>query len=682
MRRPSDSDPPGAGDRWRGVVWPARSKIAVRLTAAIGALGLLVCVSLIYIIAAFSSVERGYAQLAGKTVPQITDAARIAQISQAILPTAPTLAAAESNHVRRNVGNQLLDRLRELDRYLDALVACPDARSESCRRVFARIGEQRTALVENLAVLDRTVGDVLAARAVVDDSVRRIETAIDDALDLRWTGASDVDDPPAPASSSAVQAAWTDRAHRVLNALLALSRQRNPALVRQRIEEISPLALEVVRNAPWSFGAGERADIAARLHGTIADLTDPATGLSAQVQTLLELERRVRGLVVHNTRLANRFVGAIADLTEILEDHTLVQRDSFAATVQEVLMVLATVAAVTLFLVVSLLVFIRRDVVRRLHRLRDSMRDCERGGDTPIPTAGEDEISEIGEAAKFFLSAIEERETRLRGAKDTAERLATEAEAANLAKSRFLASMSHELRTPLNSIIGFSELICADPAGDEKAAEYARFINQSGSHLLSLINEILDLSQIEAGKRELSIIELSPFDTLRAMEPIVRHQYEKRSLQLTVRATPGIWVHADDRAFRQVFINLLSNAGKFAQPNTTVEIFDRIADGRLHLTVRDQGAGIEEANLRRVLEPFHQETDASRYHSDGVGLGLAIVEALLRLHGGRVEIESKKSVGTSVTVSFALARIARDEASVCPDRTDRKLSPAAIAEAS
>ena len=678
MRPRSDSVQRGTGDR-RRFGWPARSKIAVRLTVAISALGLLVCVSLVYIITAFSSVEHGYAQLAGKTVPQITDAARIAQVSQAILSTAPMLAAAESNHVRRNVGNQLLDRLRELDRYLDALVACPDTLSEGCRRSFTRIAEQRTALVENLAVLDETVGDVLAARAVVDDSVRRIETAIDDAFDLRSTDTGIADDLSA---SSAVEAAWIDQAHRVLNALLALPRQGNAALVRQRIQGIAPLAEEILRNAPPSFDAGERADIAARLRRTIADLTDPATGLSAQVQTLLELDRRVTGLVVHNTRLANRFVGAIADLTEILEEHALVQRDSFAATVQQVLLVLATVAAVTLFLVVSLLVFIRRGVVRRLHHLRDSMRDCEHGGDTPIPTDGADEISEIGEAARFFLGVIEERESRLRGAKDTAERLATEAEAANLAKSRFLASMSHELRTPLNSIIGFSELICAGAAGDKKAAEYARFINQSGSHLLSLINEILDLSQIEAGKRELSIIELSPADTLRAMEPMVRHQYRERSIQLSVQATQGIWVHADERAFRQVFINLLSNAGKFARPNTEVEIFDRIADDRLHLTVRDRGDGIEEANLRRVLEPFHQETDASRHRSDGVGLGLAIVEALVRLHGGRVQIESRKSVGTSVTVSFALARIANDAAPVRTHPTDREPLPATVAEAS
>ena len=650
---------------WRNAfVWSARSKIAVRLIAAIGTLGLLVCGSLAYSVLAFSAVERGYDQLADETVPQLTDSARIAQISQAIMSTAPTLATADADHVRQAIRNELNDRLNDLDRQLGGLIACPRPREE-CDRIFDRIRAQRGALVDNLAVLDQSVGVILTARAEVEASVQRAEVAVDEAVELRAILDARIANDPSAISTD--ETLWLDGIHRILHDLLALARLRNPAQVRRAIQEIEPIAGAVLDRPPPV--ADTDAPMAARVRDVIAALTAPETGLAAQVQTLIETSRRVDGLVRQNTRLANRFVGAIADLTEVLEEHTLGQRDALAALVQEAFFFLTAVAAVILFSVVGLSLFIRRAVVRRLHSLRDSMRDRIQGRDAPIPTAGSDEISEIGEAVQFFLSAIEEREARLRAAKETAEELAAAAESANLAKSRFLANMSHELRTPLNSIIGFSELIGAGVRGEEGVEEYARFINQSGSHLLTLINEILDLSQIEAGQKHLEFEELMPAEILRLIEPTIRLQFEQRALNLAIHVRRGVWVTADGRAFRQIFLNLFSNAAKFSRPETTVSVTDEIRDGRLYLTVRDQGVGIAETELRRVLEPFHQEADASRQQSDGVGLGLSIVNALVRMHGGEVEVVSLKSVGTAVTVSFAIARTAPASAPLSDDES-------------
>ena len=652
---------------WRNAfIWSVRSKIAVRLIAAIGTLGLLVCGSLAYSVVAFSTVERRYDQLADETVPQLTDSARIAQISQAIMSTAPTLAAADSDHVRQAIRNELNDRLNDLDHQLVGLSACPRPRAE-CERILDRIRAHRGDLVENLAVLDQAVGAILSARAAVEASVRRGEAAVEEATELRAIIDARIADDPAAVSAD--RSLWLTGMHRALNELLALSRLRNPAQVRRAIQEIEPVTDAVLDRPLPAWDPDFTA--AARVHSTVAALAAAETGLGAQVQTLIETSRRVGGLVRQNTRLANRFVGAIADLTEVLEEYTLGQRDALAELVEETFFFLTAVAAVTLFSVVGLSVFIRRAVVRRLHHLRDSMRDRIQGRDAPIPTGGSDEISEIGEAVQFFLSAIEEREARLRAAKETAEELAAAAEGANLAKSRFLANMSHELRTPLNSIIGFSELIGAGVRGEEGVEEYARFINQSGSHLLTLINEILDLSQIEAGQKNLEVEDLVPAKILQSIEPTIRLQFERRSLSLVLHVRRGVWIRADERAFRQIFLNLFSNAAKFSRPETTVTVTDRIRDGRLYLTVRDQGIGIAETELRRVLEPFHQEADASRQQSDGVGLGLSIVNALVRMHGGEVEVASLKSVGTAVTVSFEIARAAPEAApSAAPEAAD------------
>lgn len=655
MRRPSDDAATGAPDGRSGISWSSRSKTAIRLIAAIGTLGLLVCGSLIFSLAAFDGVRRGYDQLADETVPQMTDAARIAQISQAIVSTAPNLATAESDYARQTLRNEVHDRLRDLDRYLDGVNACPDVSQQDCVEALVRIGNERAALVENLEALDQAVAELLAARAAVDESIDRVEAAIGAALAQQEAWAEEAIGLTAAGATGAGEAAGLRRELRLLQALLSMSRQRSTALVRRSARQMQPILRDLFDHPPPSADHGTAAAVTAELHATIAVLSDAETGLAAQVQALVELNRRVGGIVGNNRRLANRFVGAIANLTETLETHTLAERDGFAALVQDTLVVLTTVAALSLVWVLGLSLFIRRAVVRRLHRLRDSMRDRVYGREVPIPTEGADEISEIGEAAQFFLQAIEERETGLRLAKEAAEALAAEAASANASKSRFLANMSHELRTPLNSIIGFSELITSGIRSGEDATEYAAIIHKSGSHLLTLINEILDLSQIEAGQKDLTLVELSPIEMLQAIEPIVRLQFERRGVGIAMHVPCEARISADERAFRQVFLNLLANAGKFAHPHTTVEILGRRIDGRLHLTVRDEGVGIARANLARVLEPFHQEVDPSRRQTEGVGLGLSIVDALVRMHGGATRMSSELGVGTAVTVDFALA---------------------------
>ncbi len=654
MRRPSDDAGTGASERRGGVLWSVRSKIAVRLIAAIGTVGVLVCGALIYSLSAFDAVRHGYNQLADQTVPQITDAARIAQISQAIMSTAPTLANADTDYKRQTLRNQFRDHLRDLDRYLSAMIACPDTAEPDCNEALERIGAERAALIDNLEMLDQAVAALLAARVAVDASIDRAEAASSEALwlDEVWTGNLEGRD-------GARETDWIHGGLQVLHGLLSMSRQRNAALVRRSLQELQPLA-EAFLLQPLPTGeAAASAAAAARLRETIAELSDRETGIAAQVQTLSELTRRVDGLVGHNRRLANRFVGAIANVTETLENHTLAERDSFAALVQDALIVLTVVAALALFTVLGLSVFIRLAVVRRLHRLRDSMRDRVSGRSSPIPTAGGDEISEIGQAAQFFLRAIEEREARLRVAKEAAEAFAAEARSANIAKSRFLANMSHELRTPLNSVIGFSELISCG-VRSEDAVEYATIIHQSGSHLLALINEILDLSQIEAGRKDLALVPLSPLEMLHAVEPVVRLQFERRDVSLSIAVDGDVVVSADERAFRQIFLNLLSNAAKFANPGSTVVVVGRVDGGRYYLTVRDEGIGISKENLMRVLEPFHQDTDPTRPQAEGVGLGLSIVDALVKMHGGSIQVESERSVGTAMTVDFGLADLVDD----------------------
>jgi len=249
------------------------------------------------------------------------------------------------------------------------------------------------------------------------------------------------------------------------------------------------------------------------------------------------------------------------------------------------------------------------------------------------------------------ISAQKATQAALASARDTAE-------TANVAKSRFLATMSHELRTPLNAILGFSEIIAKETfgaAGCQQYIEYAGIINDSGRHLLSLINDILDLSKIEAGKFE---INPEPIDARELIADALRLAGEKQSphggpVPSAVVAPDLPLLTADRRAALQMIVNLVSNAVKFtpASGSVTVEA-SRMADGGLAICVADSGIGIAKCNIAKALAPFSQIDDGVARKQGGTGLGLAIVKSLIELHGGSIALDSDTGKGTRATLTF------------------------------
>jgi len=236
------------------------------------------------------------------------------------------------------------------------------------------------------------------------------------------------------------------------------------------------------------------------------------------------------------------------------------------------------------------------------------------------------------------------------------------AEEANLAKSRFLATMSHELRTPLNAILGFSEVMKTEilgPLENDTYKEYVGDIHSSGNHLLNLINEILDLSRVEAGRYQLSEEAISLADI--ADECCHLMKLRANTKELTIAAEieeglPKIW--ADERAVRQIILNLMSNAVKFT-PNGG-EILLRVgwtAGGGQYALVRDTGPGIPEDEIPIVLSAFGQGAIAHQSAENGTGLGLSIVQALTNMHDGHFDLQSKLREGTEVTISFPRSRV-------------------------
>jgi two-component system, cell cycle sensor histidine kinase PleC len=245
--------------------------------------------------------------------------------------------------------------------------------------------------------------------------------------------------------------------------------------------------------------------------------------------------------------------------------------------------------------------------------------------------------------------------TELRETRDDALRKRFEAEAANASKTTFLANMSHELRTPLNAILGFSELISSEtlgPVGTPRYRDYAKDINSSGAHLLSLINDILDIAKIESGKMEIQPSAVDPREAVQgAINVILARAREKRQTWAIDIDENLDSLYCDERAFRQIVINLLSNAVKFTPEGGSVAVgLKRTADGGTEVCVKDNGPGIPAVLLEQIFMPFNQVDNRYSRQAGGTGLGLSLVRGLAELHGGRAWIDSDMGRGVRAYV--------------------------------
>ncbi|WP_462273389.1 ATP-binding protein [Methanohalophilus sp.] len=233
-----------------------------------------------------------------------------------------------------------------------------------------------------------------------------------------------------------------------------------------------------------------------------------------------------------------------------------------------------------------------------------------------------------------------------------------EAEYANKTKSQFLANMSHELRTPLNSIIGFSDILIDEIKGElnDSQKKYVFNIENSGKHLLDLINEILDISKIEAGKTELDCEDFNLYSVFSEVGSIISPQARKKSIDLEIeKRDDGIEINADKSKIKQVIFNLLSNAIKFTDNNGKVSISARKVDGDwVEISVNDTGIGIPEDKLNDIFDTFMQVDSSVSRKYEGTGLGLGLVKKIVQMHGGEIWVESEVGKGSTFTFTIPI----------------------------
>jgi two-component system, cell cycle sensor histidine kinase DivJ len=269
----------------------------------------------------------------------------------------------------------------------------------------------------------------------------------------------------------------------------------------------------------------------------------------------------------------------------------------------------------------------------------------------PMPSSGDAQDRAGIVAVTRDISDRKAQEAELLKTRDVAE-------SASRAKTQFLANMSHELRTPLNAVIGFSEILNRElfgTLGEARYRDYARLIHESGEHLLNMVNDILDMSKIEAGKFR---IVKEPFNVgalVKSCCDIMCHTAEQRSLSLIVDIEAGIpELPADKRACKQMLLNVISNAIKFTDPGGWVRVSAKVVGRSVALAVADNGIGIAESDLPKLGNPFVQANNSYDRSYDGAGLGLSVVKGLAKLHDGKLELVSTLGSGTTVTILLPL----------------------------
>jgi len=301
----------------------------------------------------------------------------------------------------------------------------------------------------------------------------------------------------------------------------------------------------------------------------------------------------------------------------------------------------------------------------------DSISDVVMGALAPFVAfqmwyTGRPLVLRMGEDARLRFK-VEDLAAELEEARDQALKKRFEAETANASKTAFLANMSHELRTPLNAILGFSEIIsqeCFGPVGSQRYRDYAGDIHASGAHLLSLINDLLDVAKIEAGRMDIAPHPLDPARVFDVALKLISIKARERDQTLAITVEPGAPpLYADERAVKQILINLVSNAVKFTPVGGRIDVVGgKSSNGDFQITVRDNGPGIPPDKVEMIFSPFNQVDNRFDRQAGGTGLGLALVKGLAELHGGRAWLESEFGKGCSVFVALPVKHPEADTA--------------------
>jgi signal transduction histidine kinase/CheY-like chemotaxis protein len=617
----------------------------------------------------FNQIDAVMNRLTGVSLPLVQSSLGVEAKTAELVVLATELSKAENEAQRFERMERLSDQIGQLWSVLSKLQMIISEETTA-----ARLQQLVAAINTNIGDLDRSTREILLLGDRRHKAIDKIEAANEAALRLLLQVTDDIlsrigasvdrvrsgqaDAPDLQRDLASLRAAYAARAdfNRVTTLLSGIGSAGIPDALpglRQQLataadnlsQSLATLASDA---APDSARVGEL-----RAAGrSLVELGTAADGLLA-IQTRLLPERQA----VAAQQAALQTIGVdlreqVSKLNESAEAEATSTAALSAQAIDTSRLWLILIAAASLILAGLIVwLFVLRYVVRRLSELATSMLAIARGElATPIPTPGRDELGDMSRTLAVFRDNARD----IRAARDEAEKARAEAEAASRTKSAFLANMSHELRTPLNAIIGYSEILVEDAtdSGDEATVGDLQKIQGAGQHLLGLINGILDLSKIEAGRMDVYLEQIYLARLVDEVRAIVEPLVKKNGNKLVIECPPDIGsMRTDLTKLKQSLINLLSNAAKFTQNGTVTLALSRAQTGsdqaRFTFHVSDTGIGMNEEQLGRLFQAFTQADSSTTRHYGGTGLGLTITRHFASMLGGTIEVTSKAGEGSS-----------------------------------
>jgi signal transduction histidine kinase/DNA-binding response OmpR family regulator len=639
--------------------------IGGRLLIAFGLIAALTIGATFLSLVRFHQIEGVLRELTDVSMPALKQSMDVQSRAIELIETASEVGGAQDEIERFNGMAAVTERTGNLWQSMEKLrtVVADDQAMVPIQSLIARIDAQ-------VGDLNRTVGEGIATSQVPTRVFQQINgsattanrtiTAAVERLNPAQVGGAD-----APAELRQA-AGWItqlyelrsefNEAVRILNTV----RQANSAEGIKSLHEQFDNVFGRIQNHRTAIGQIPEitADENAALQTAAAALATQAAGASG-IFALREQFLRTRSSITvitkslkdNGTQLREKIAVIVAD-AEAKATQSQQLSESAVATSRIWLLLIAVATLIVAGLIVWL--FVHRYVVSRLDDLADSMLGIAQGNlAAPIPAAGPDELGDMSRALMVFRDNARE----IQIARDQAIEARAEAEAASKAKSSFLANMSHELRTPLNAIIGYSEILAEDATdrGDQASVKDLQKIQSAGKHLLGLINSVLDLSKIEAGRMDIYLEPVNLTQLIDEVRVMIQPLVEKNGNHLTISCPPDIGsMRTDLTKIKQSLINLLSNAAKFTEKGevglTLARETHPTGDRHVLFRVSDSGIGMTDEQIGKLFQAFAQADSSTTRNFGGTGLGLAITKRFAALLGGTVTVDSKPGVGSIFTL--------------------------------